>query len=221
MSQECLNVCTRAIFRDYSWKGDCGENFYEVMRANPDWKGITDLLHTVKPTVLILENNLYVTAIPTRRKDKVGTPIRWNFQMRRPDAVSWFAPLVDAFKNGMALKLGDELDRICDVNSQNDSFSVPVMTDFLAILPPPVDAEPIPFKLWMAFVPTDKAEIQNMVDELAIPEGEIIIHDDGEDTAYYKKKAPASDLSKISAGKRALLLACAILLAGVALFLIV
>lgn len=200
MMASCLNVETRTTFLDYRTKGDCGEKFYEVMRANPEWRGITELVNTVLPTVLILENNLFVTGIPTRRKDKVGTPIRWSFHLRREDAGKWFAPLAQAFRNGSISQLGDKLDKLCGITQQNDNFTPPDVEDFLKILenlPGPTLENNTGFRLWTSFMPTDETEIQKLIDELPMPEGEITISIKGKDKVFKKKRLLAKKKKKL------------------------
>lgn len=188
MVAECLSVCTRTHTVDYVYKGTCEENFYQVLRDKQEWNGLTRLIETTLPAVLLLKNNLFVTAIPTGRKDKVGTPIRWNFLLQTESAGKWFEPLVAAFKNGQIKELGDKLDVLCGIAGENREFHAPDIAAFTSCLPAPGASPDKDCILWTSFCPTEEAKLQEFIDGLN-PPGEVVIYENGKELRFHKKKA--------------------------------
>lgn len=195
MNAPCLNVGTRSKYADYVYKGDCGENFYQVLKANPNWSDICRFIDTRVPCVLLLEDNLFVVGIPTRRVDKVNTKIRWSFHLRHEKSCEWFAPLVDAFENGSILNLGDHLDSLCGIAGNNDDFTAPTLSSFMDCLKnslgTPQPSLKATFVLWTAFQPTNPEELKDFLNGLTnLPEGEIRIK--GTKEPLHKKKTQAN-----------------------------
>ena len=193
---KCLSLCTRSRNTDYAEKGTCGKNFYQILRDTPEWSDIARLIETTMPTVLLLEDNLFVTGIPTKRIDKVGTPIRWSFHLRAESVGKYYDPLVKAFRNDQIERLGKDLDELCGAADDRESFTPPEdMETFTKLLSEDDGERGGDFRLWTTFCPTEREELGKFIEGLELPTGHIEIESIGK--IPIKKKTMATSPKEI------------------------